>query len=237
MNHSIEYPVIVFLGPPGSGKGTLAQKLAQHLSFLHLSTGDLLRTYAKKDTLEAQELREVLKEGKLASFELFSKILVQRLKEADCQSGVILDGFPRTLEQCSFLDQLVADPLKMMFINVSLPFEVILKRLMGRRQCSQCSQVYHIDFSPPSSENTCDDCFSPLYIREDDRQEVILNRLNVFKNTSSPILEFYKNRPFWIDFSSAESPQKCFELLVDKIAEIAPEEWTHHLLTCSKETL
>lgn len=222
MSISIHYPIVVFLGPPGSGKGTLAKKLSKQTPFLHLSTGDLLRGYAKKETPEALELRNTLNSGQMASPEFFLKIFSQRIQDLDCQNGVILDGFPRSLEQAKFLDAIIKNPSEILFINVGLDTPTILKRLMGRRQCSNCSKVYHLDFSPPEVMGQCDDCLSPLSIREDDKEEVILHRLDLFDASFKELKDYYKNRPCWIDVDSNDTPERCFESLIDQMLQKAP---------------
>lgn len=237
MNTTLNYPLFVFLGPPGSGKGTLAQKLSKTLGIPHLSTGDLLRKFAEGSSELAQQVADLLQKGHLVPKEIFLDILHQKLESSDCQNGVVLDGFPRNFEQAKHLDALVEDPSKLVLINVQLPDEVIVQRLTGRRQCTACSKTYHIDFAPPHQDGICDDCKNPLGIRSDDQKEVILKRLAVFHTAFKDLLPFYHARPFWMNVDANHSPEECYQALMQKLENPAIAQYLEPYFTCMKETL
>jgi adenylate kinase len=185
--------ILVFLGPPGAGKGTQAKLLSQRMGFLHLSTGDLLREAVKNQTPLGKKAKEYMDRGELVPDEL----IVQLIEETMPKDGnVILDGFPRTVNQALALEEMLKGKgekiSKVLFFDV--PDEVIIDRLSGRRVCSKCGAVYHVKYNPPKVEGMCDLCGGNLMQRDDDREEVVKKRLEVYRKQTQPLIEFYQDR-------------------------------------------
>lgn len=222
MNEKIKSPVFVFLGPPGSGKGTQAKKLAKALLLPHISTGDLIRTYSSGETEIALKLKNLIDNGEMVPDETIVELLVIRVQNEDCKEGFILDGFPRNAAQAKILDDSVESLDQLIFLNVILDDETILGRLSGRRTCQGCSRIYHIEHAPSKEGESCDDCMHPLFIRNDDQVSVILNRLRIFKEAFTSIQDYYHLRPLWIDLSASGTSEDCFLHLMEKVAEKVP---------------
>lgn len=184
---------LVLLGPPGSGKGTLAKLLSSELSIPHISTGDILREEAKAGTLLGKEAAPSMKKGELVPDHLVLEVMKARLKKPDCQKGFLLDGFPRTLRQALGLDDMLTSSTKS--IDLAFRFEVssdcLLRRLRGRLICPECGADFNLHTKPPQKDLICDFCESQLHQRPDDAPEVILNRLKVYREQTTPIEEHY----------------------------------------------
>lgn len=187
---------IVFLGPPGSGKGTQAQRLAEFLRVPVISTGDLLRTEMAEGTPLGTQAKEFMHRGALVPDPLVREILERRLDQPDCERGFILDGFPRTLAQARALEALLAAqgrPLEAVF-DLEVADAVLIERFSGRRVCPHCGQVYHLQTRPPRREGTCDQCGHPLRQRADDTPETVRTRLQVYHQATEPLIHFYTER-------------------------------------------
>ena len=185
---------IVLLGAPGSGKGTVAVVLSQNLKLAHISTGDLFRENLKNETELGKEAKSYMDKGELVPDDVTVKMLEQRMEEPDIANGVILDGFPRTVNQAMILDKLLEKKgIKMdMALNIDVPFDEIVKRISDTRSCKGCSAIYNIVFNPPKQEGKCDKCGGELYQREDQKPEVVQNRLEVYKKTADEIIKYYE---------------------------------------------
>lgn len=190
--------IIIMLGAPGTGKGTVAAMLAENLNIPQISTGDIFRKAISEKTSLGIEADKYISQGNLVPDELTIKIVEERLKEDDTKNGVILDGFPRTENQAKVLEDFLAEQGKKVdiAINLTTPEEEIIERIVNRRICSNqdCKAVYNITLSPSKVEGICDKCGSKLTQRKDDNEETIRNRLNTYYATSQPIIEFYKER-------------------------------------------
>ncbi len=187
---------IIFLGPPGSGKGTQATMLSEVLGAPVIATGDLLRAEVAAGTPLGDEAAEYMNSGALAPDQLVLMILERRLSQPDCEQGFILDGFPRTLTQAQALESsLVAQgkPLEAV-IDLEVPDEVLVERFAGRRVCGHCGHVYHLQTHPPRRPGTCDHCDSPLVHRADDTPATVRTRLQVYHQATEPLINFYKER-------------------------------------------
>jgi Adenylate kinase (EC 2.7.4.3) len=185
--------ILVFLGPPGAGKGTQAKLLSKRMGFLHLSTGDLLREAVKNQTPLGKKAKEYMDRGELVPDEL----IVQLIEETMPKDGnVVLDGFPRTVNQALALEEMLKGKgekiSKVLFFDV--PDEVIIDRLSGRRVCSKCGAVYHVKYNPSNVEGVCDLCGGSLVQRDDDKEEVVKKRLEVYRKQTQPLIEFYQDR-------------------------------------------
>jgi adenylate kinase len=184
----------VFLGAPGAGKGTQAAIVSQKLGLAHIASGDLFRQAVSKGTDLGKLAKSYMEKGELVPDEVTIKMIAERLKEPDCKSGCIFDGFPRTLEQAKSLDQTLASQKKA--INKAIYIEVdsqdLLKRLCGRWTCRKCQAVYHEVASPPKVSGKCDKCGGDLYQRPDDNEKTIKERLKVYFAQTTPLLDYYK---------------------------------------------
>lgn len=182
---------IVFLGPPGAGKGTQAAELARSLGIPHLSTGDLLRTAVAAGTPLGREADGYMRAGQLVPDDLVLRMLEERLRRPDARSGFLLDGFPRTLPQAEALARLTEIDR---VISFDVPAAVLVERLGQRRVCPQCQSVYNLASQPPKRPGVCDKDGAALVQRPDDRPEAITTRLEVYAKQTAPLLDFYRGR-------------------------------------------
>jgi adenylate kinase len=198
---------LIFLGAPGAGKGTQAERLSEIYTIPQISTGDILRQAVKDKSPLGQKAYSYMEKGKLVPDDVVIAIIEERLKGQDCQEGFILDGFPRTVPQAEALDH-VLDQTKLAIDHVvyfEVPEENLVKRLSGRRVCRSCSANYNIYFNPPAKDGVCQKCGGELYQRIDDQEETIRKRLRVYQEQTKPLIGFYreKNRLICIDGSGA----------------------------------
>ena len=181
----------IFLGPPGAGKGSLAVKVAEDYKIPHISTGDIFRANIKAQTPLGVKVKAIIDSGSLVSDELTFELVKDRLAQDDCKNGYILDGFPRTIPQAEMLDGLVAD-LKV--VNFQIKDEIVIGRLSTRRVCKACGANFNVLTLPPKVEGVCDKCGGELYQRDDDKQESILHRMDVYREQTEPLINYYKNK-------------------------------------------
>jgi adenylate kinase len=198
---------IVILGAPGSGKGTQADFIKDLFGIPHISTGDLLR--ARQETDPA--LREILSSGGYCSDEMMIEIIKDRLKEPNAKKGWILDGFPRTVLQADALQKIINGKLTVLYISINQ--KEIETRLSNRRMCSKCNAIFHLINHPPKTPNICDSCSGTIIQRSDDTPEVIRNRLHIYNEKTSPLIEYYKKQGILIeiDSSGGKTPKEIFE--------------------------
>jgi adenylate kinase len=187
---------IVMLGAPGAGKGTQAKMIAEQYGIPHVSTGDIFRMNVKNGTALGMEAKAYMDKGELVPDELTVRILLDRVAQEDCKNGYVLDGFPRTIPQAEVLD---AELTKLgdaidYAINVDVPDENIIRRMSGRRACVGCGATYHIVHIPPKKEGICDKCGGELILRDDDKEETVKNRLNVYHAQTQPLIDFYTGK-------------------------------------------
>lgn len=187
---------IIMLGAPGAGKGTQAKMIADKYMVPHVSTGDIFRANIKNNTELGQQAKAYMDKGELVPDELTVKILLDRVAQDDCKNGYVLDGFPRTIPQAEVLDEALTKLGEAIdyAINVDVPDENIVKRMSGRRACVTCGATYHIEHVPPKTEGKCDKCGSDLILRDDDKPETVLNRLDVYHKQTQPLIDFYENK-------------------------------------------
>lgn len=184
------------MGTPGAGKGTQAQRLGDRFGACHISTGDALREAARAGTALGAEARRYMDDGRLVPDNVAIGIVAERLDHADCRGGFVLDGFPRTVPQAQALDALLArrgQPLDAVVL-IAVPAEDAVRRLGGRRVCPDCGTMFHVAFQPPRQAGRCDRCGGALAQREDDREETIRHRLDVYARETAPVLEHYRQR-------------------------------------------
>ena len=205
---------LVFLGPPGAGKGTVAVKVSSSEGIPHVSTGDLFRKAIKDQTDLGKKVKSILDSGELVPDDLTVSLVKERLDENDTANGFILDGFPRTIPQAEALDTITKLD---MAINFVVPDEDLIARLSGRRVCSECGATYHISFSPPAKEDICDKCGGKLYTRKDDQPQAIRNRLEVYYRQTQPLIDYYETRGIKADIDAAGAPDKVLEETLKKL--------------------
>lgn len=184
---------LIFLGPPGVGKGTQAEFVAKKFGIPKLSTGDLLRDSVQKKTTLGMEAKGFMDRGELVPDEVVTGLVRERLKTAECQKGFLLDGFPRTVPQADQLGLLLTSSGARLdrVVYFTLPKDEIVKRISGRRSCPQCKTVYHIQAIPPKKDGICDVCGTTLIQRNDDKPETIESRLSVYHEQTAPLIEYY----------------------------------------------
>lgn len=187
---------IILLGPPGAGKGTQAAMLVKELEVPHISTGDIFRAAIKEGTELGRKAKEYMDQGQLVPDEIVIGIVKERLTQADCKKGFILDGFPRTVPQADALQEALKN-LGMdldAVVNLTVGEDELVARLCGRRVCKKCGATYHVQFSPAKIQGTCDLCGGELYQRDDDKEETIRKRLEVYTNQTTPLIQYYEGK-------------------------------------------
>lgn len=208
---------LVFLGPPGAGKGTIAKVAKEALGVPHISTGDLFRANIKNETELGKRVREILASGGLVPDEITIKMVENRLSESDCEKGYILDGFPRTIPQAEALSKMSNVEG---VINFVLSEEEIIKRLSGRRMCPSTGRTYHILFNPPKVEGIDDETGEPLIQRDDDKPEAIRHRLELYNEATAPLIDYYKAKDVVLDLICTNDPKETednfFALIKDR---------------------
>jgi len=187
---------LVLLGAPGAGKGTQAKKLIEKHRIPQISTGDLLRAAVAAGTALGKEAKSFMDKGELVPDRVVLGMVEERLKQDDCKKGYILDGFPRNTAQAEALDKMLGS-LSMSLnaaLSVDVPFEDLMKRLTGRRTCKACGQMFNIYFNPSKKDNTCDKCGGALFQRDDDKEETIKKRLDVYSAQTAPLIDYYRKK-------------------------------------------
>jgi adenylate kinase len=183
---------LVLIGCPGAGKGTQAKKLSKHYDIAHISTGDLLREQIANKTEIGLKIKDIMDNGGLVSDDIISAMLAERVKADDCKKGYILDGYPRNVSQAEGLDSIVGQLDKVVCIDVK--DDIIVDRMSGRRGCPNCGAMYHIKYNPPKQDGVCDACGEALVQRKDDNEETVKNRLNVYHETTAPVINYYGDK-------------------------------------------
>lgn len=198
---------LVFLGAPGAGKGTQATRICEKYNIPHISTGDILRANIKEGTPLGVEAKKFIDKGLLVPDEVVIGLVKQRLGEKDCEKGFLLDGFPRTLEQAKALNEFAKISNA---INICVDENLVVDRIAGRRMC-KCGESYHISWY---DKDTCAKCGSKLYQRDDDKEETVKARLEVYKKQTAPLIEYYKQMGVLFDVDGAQEMNKVFEDIV-----------------------
>jgi adenylate kinase len=204
-------------GPPGSGKGTYASRLSTKLNTPHISTGDLVRAEIKNQTDMGKRVNDYLTRGQLVPDALICQLLQKRIAQPDCEAGFILDGFPRTIPQAQELEKISTTDL---VINLDVPDDVIIQRLSTRLICRKCGAIYNERTLKPRREGRCDKCDGELYKREDDRPNVIRDRLEVYRKQTHPLLEYYQKKNQIRNISNKQSdvpPERVVEEIINVI--------------------
>jgi adenylate kinase len=187
---------IILLGPPGAGKGTQAVTIARSTAIPHISTGDILRANVKSGTELGQQAKSYMDAGDLVPDALIIAMVGDRLDEDDAKGGFLFDGFPRTVPQAEARERLLVEretPLDVV-LRLAVPQDEVVRRLTGRRTCAECGRIFHVEFAPPADEGRCDACGGELIQRDDDTEDVVLNRLEVYRAQTEPLENFYWQR-------------------------------------------
>ena len=208
---------IIMLGAPGAGKGPQAKMIAEKYSIPHISTGDIFRANIKNGTELGKKAKSYMDKGQLVPDELTLDLIMDRFKQDDCKNGYVLDGFPRTIPQAEALDAaLKAKGEKVDFaIDVDVPDENIVKRMGGRRACVGCGATYHVVYSPTKVEGVCDKCGEELIVRDDDKPETVLNRLEVYHNQTQPLIDYYNEQGILKSVDGTVDMKDVFNAIVD----------------------
>jgi len=204
---------IILLGPPGSGKGTQAAKMTEEYGLVHISTGEILRKAIAEGAELGKKARKFVETGKLVPDEIVIGLIYERLREKDCRKGFILDGFPMTVIQAQALEKVLKDLGGQLDIvlNLKVNESEIIRRLSGRRSCSQCGANYHIYFNPSKEPDRCDLCGSRLYQREDDEVETVKKRIEVYRRETEPLIDYYQKAGLLRSIEGRQSQVEVFD--------------------------
>ncbi|MDA3885947.1 MAG: adenylate kinase [Candidatus Delongbacteria bacterium] len=210
----------LLLGAPGSGKGSQAELLEKEYGIIQVSTGDLLRDAVSNNTEIGIKAKVKMEKGELVRNECVLEILEERIKQHDCDNGIIFDGFPRNIEQTKLLEDLLEKRGKKLnlVINIQVPFEVIIARLNSRRVCRDCGKGYNMISNPPK-ENRCESCSGAITIREDDKEEVVRHRLDVYNENTKPLIEHYSKKGIMININGVGNIADIYKELTKYIKE------------------
>lgn len=203
----------IFLGPPGAGKGSLAVKVAADYNIPHISTGDIFRANIKNQTELGKKVDAIIKSGGLVSDEITCELVKDRLSQDDAKNGFILDGFPRTIPQAEMFTAICPD---VKVVNFEIADEIVIKRLSTRRVCKACGANFNILTLPPKVEGVCDKCGGELFQRDDDKQESILHRMDVYREQTEPLINFYKEKGDITDLDAAIETSELMGIFKDK---------------------
>lgn len=203
---------IIMLGAPGAGKGTQAKKIAEKYGIPHVSTGDIFRANIKGGTELGKKAKSYMDQGQLVPDDVTIGMLLDRIRQADCENGYVLDGFPRTIPQAkSLTDALNARGEKMDYaVDVDVPDEAIVTRMGGRRACVKCGATYHVAFNPPKAEGVCDACGDTLVLRDDDKPETVQKRLTVYHDQTQPLIDYYRNEGILVTVDGTKELNQVF---------------------------
>ncbi len=204
---------LMIIGPPGVGKGTQAEMIKKEFDLCHLSTGNILRDAVQQNTPLGMKVKKYLDSGELVPDEVVGEIIEEKLREDDVKERFLLDGFPRTAQQVEILDEILnrlQEKLDAAFL-IHLNEGEIIRRLSGRRVCSQCATLYHVSNKPPKRDGICDECGGALIQREDDREEVIKERLTVYQRQTKPVIEIYKERGVLFEIDGGGNAEEVFQ--------------------------
>jgi adenylate kinase len=211
---------LIFIGPPGSGKGTQAKRLSSRYGVPHISTGDMLREAVSEGTELGARADKIMKAGALVPDEIMIGMIRERLARPDAKKGFILDGFPRTLPQAEKLDALVSgngsEPLRV--VRLLVPDEAIVKRIALRRTCAQCGAIYHLENQPPKVDGVCDKCKGSLVARPDDTEGAIRKRLESFHKQTTPVADYYKSKSVLKEVDGIGPVDQVFERIAKSLS-------------------
>lgn len=213
---------VILFGPPGAGKGTQAKKLVDFYGIPQISTGDILRANVREGTELGLAAKAYMDKGELVPDKVLIGIIKNRLKEADCEKGFILDGYPRTVPQADALEVILEEiekPIDVV-LNLEVPDEVLVGRISGRLMC-KCGTSYHISSNPPKKDNICDICGGEVFQRDDDKAEAVQNRLDVYKKQTQPLINYYKEKGILVTLDGTKGIDVVFKDIKAILAKFA----------------
>jgi adenylate kinase len=213
---------ILIMGPAGAGKGTMSDLILQAYDIPHISTGDMLRENVANGTELGKEAKSYMDAGKLVPDDVINAMVEKRLQEPDCQKGYLLDGFPRTLVQAKAFEEIAAKigkPVEAV-LALEVDFEILKKRVTGRRVCPKCGAIYHISNFPPKVEGVCDKCGSPLKQRADDTVEKLTQRMKEYDASTKPVIDFYDEKGVVTHLDASQKPDVVFGRIKEALAKI-----------------
>lgn len=215
---------LIFLGPPACGKGTQTTKLAEHLGFPHVDTGSLLRAEISSGSENGKIAKSFIDKGNLVPVELVASIIKDRLAQEDCYEGYILDGYPRSLEQAEMLEKINSDincemATDFRAIYFDLNQDVLISRIVNRRSCPVCGEIYNLKYKPTKVEGICDKCGSELTQRKDDTEEVAKARFETYFRETAPLIDYYKNKGVLRTINAEGSIDEVWERLLEVISD------------------
>ena len=215
---------VVLFGSPGAGKGTQASLISKTLEIPHVSTGDIFRYHIKNNTELGQKVKEIMAAGTLVSDQVVFEVLVSRLVEEDAQNGVLLDGYPRTITQVDLLHKWLSENKKAYggVLNINVSTKEVESRLTGRRSCLNCGETYHIRFKPPSENEECSKCGTKVTQRDDDKPEVVKDRIKVYEDQTVPVLNALRNICDVIDIDGEGSINSISSRIREQLSQ-----WKH----------
>ena len=207
---------LIMLGAPGAGKGTQAKKIAEKYQIPHISTGDIFRANIKGQTELGMKAKSFMDQGMLVPDEITIGMLLDRIHEADCAGGYVLDGFPRTIPQAESLTKALAEMGTGIdyAINVDVPDDNIVSRMSGRRACLNCGATYLVAFNPPKTENVCNTCGQSLVLRDDDKPETVKKRLDVYHQQTQPLIDYYKKAGVLKEVDGTQNMEDVFQSII-----------------------
>lgn len=213
---------IILMGPPGAGKGTQAELIKARFPIPHISTGDIFRDAVNQGSELGQEAQKYMSSGQLVPDEITTAIVKERITQADCEPGFLLDGFPRTTAQAQALDQSLAELGKKvdLAINIDVPTQLLIERLSGRISCQECKRVYNLNFSPPREQGKCDSCGGELVQRNDDRGETVAKRLEVYNQQTLPLLQYYEAQGVLFNIEGSRGSSQVFADIQEKLESL-----------------
>lgn len=210
---------LIFLGPPACGKGTQTAKLSEHLGLPHVDTGSLLRAEIKNETENGKIAKSYIDKGQLVPVSLVANIIKNRLAQEDCKNGYILDGYPRSVEQADLLEEINADidgsvEAQIKAIYFDLNQDILISRIVNRRSCPKCGEIYNIKFKPTKVEGICDKCGAELTQRKDDNEETAKARFDTYFKETAPLIDYYKNKGVLKSIDAEGSINEVWERLL-----------------------
>ncbi|MBR2532541.1 MAG: adenylate kinase [Lachnospiraceae bacterium] len=212
---------ILIIGAPGTGKGTMSEKLIEKYGIVHVSTGDMLRESVKNGTEVGKKAHGYMERGELVPDEVIHDIILERFAQKDMENGILMDGYPRTLAQAEDLDSILASLGKKVdcVLNLELDEEILIGRVTGRRTCPNCKAIYHIQNKPPKVEGVCDICGSQLVTRKDDTVESLRVRLEAYHESTKDVIGYYANKGIVKTINADQSVEKVFADIVEALGE------------------
>jgi adenylate kinase len=213
---------LLIMGAPGAGKGTQAKLITEKYNIPHISSGDIFRQEIKDNTKDGQLANKYIIKGQLVPDDLTISVISKRLQKEDCNHGFLLDGFPRTIKQAHALDQLLAKlNLKLdLVINLNVTKDLIIKRLSGRRVCLKCGATYNLNTNPPKKEGICDRCGDTIILRDDDKEETVKMRLDVYENQTKPLIKYYSDQKILVHADGNLNFRDTFKEVVKFIGDL-----------------